>query len=185
MALALNNLKRVDMPLNKKKTNQTSITRASPSDCLVSYQDSHWGSLNSLQRCCWCILQPQLSGPYTQLGHFILQNWFSRENYFALNLNRFFFFFLWSATDIDLYASWLLPLSFYFEILDFLLLLACVSFFQWFWIISVFSWWKSNKRLKKKKWTQEKNEYYHDKMRQSERKKESRYNLLKLWIFSK
>ena len=37
----------------------SSITRTSPSDCLVSYSGHSWGSLTPLQRCSWCILQPQ------------------------------------------------------------------------------------------------------------------------------
>ena len=36
----------------------SSITGASPSDCLVSYQDTHCGSLTPLQRCSWCNLKP-------------------------------------------------------------------------------------------------------------------------------
>ena len=39
------------------------INGASSSDCLVTYnQDTHWGSLPPLQRCSWCILQPQMTG---------------------------------------------------------------------------------------------------------------------------
>ena len=43
-----------------------SITRASSSDCLMSYQDTHLvvGSLTPLQKCSWCILQPQATGFY-------------------------------------------------------------------------------------------------------------------------
>ena len=37
----------------------SSITGTSPSDCLVSYQDTHWESLTPQQRSSWCILQPQ------------------------------------------------------------------------------------------------------------------------------
>ena len=42
----------------------SSITGASPSDCLASYQDtSLWsGVLTLLKRCSWCILQPQPTG---------------------------------------------------------------------------------------------------------------------------
>ena len=36
-----------------------SITGTSPSDCLVSYQDTHVGGLTPLLRCSWCILRPQ------------------------------------------------------------------------------------------------------------------------------
>ena len=41
-------------------TQNSSITRASPSDCLVSYP-GHLLSWEALQRCCWCILQLQLT----------------------------------------------------------------------------------------------------------------------------
>ena len=41
----------------------SSITGTSLSDCLVSYQDIHWVSFTPLQRCSWCILQPQPNGP--------------------------------------------------------------------------------------------------------------------------
>ena len=41
----------------------SSITGASPSDYLVSYQDTRWGSLTPLQWCSWCILQPQPTRP--------------------------------------------------------------------------------------------------------------------------
>ena len=41
----------------------SSITEASPSDCLVSYKDTHWGSFTPLQRCSWCILKPQPTRP--------------------------------------------------------------------------------------------------------------------------
>ena len=42
----------------------SSITRASPSDYLVSYHYTHWcGGFTSLQRCIQCILLPQLTGP--------------------------------------------------------------------------------------------------------------------------
>ena len=46
------------------------ITGTSPSDCLVSYQDTHCdgGGFTPLQRCSWCILQPQLTGQYTELN---------------------------------------------------------------------------------------------------------------------
>ena len=40
----------------------SSITRASPSGCLVSYPGHLLGNLTSLQRCSWCILQPQPTG---------------------------------------------------------------------------------------------------------------------------
>ena len=40
----------------------SSITGASPSNCLMSYQDTHERSLIPLQRCSQCILQPQLTG---------------------------------------------------------------------------------------------------------------------------
>ena len=41
----------------------SSITGTSPSDCLVSYQNTHWGlGLTSLQRSSWYIQQPQPSG---------------------------------------------------------------------------------------------------------------------------
>ena len=45
------------------KPQNSSITGALPSDCLVSYQDTCWGSLTPLQRCSWCILQPQPTEP--------------------------------------------------------------------------------------------------------------------------
>ena len=38
-----------------------SISSASPSDCLVSYQDTPLESLTTLQRCSRCILWPQLT----------------------------------------------------------------------------------------------------------------------------
>ena len=40
-----------------------SVTGASPSGCLVSYQDTRWGSLTPLQRSSRCILQPQPNRP--------------------------------------------------------------------------------------------------------------------------
>ena len=40
----------------------SSITEASPSDSLMSYQDTHWGRLTPMQRSSWCILQPQPNG---------------------------------------------------------------------------------------------------------------------------
>ena len=46
-----------------------SITGTSPSDCLVSYPEhSFGGGLTPLQRCSWCILQPQPTGQYTELN---------------------------------------------------------------------------------------------------------------------
>ena len=39
----------------------SSITGVSPPNCLESYPGRLWG-LNPLQRCSWCILQPQLTG---------------------------------------------------------------------------------------------------------------------------
>ena len=39
------------------------ITGTSQSDCLVSHQDTRWGSLTSLQRCSRFILHPQPTGP--------------------------------------------------------------------------------------------------------------------------
>ena len=50
---------------NPKKLNisQSSRTRASPSDGLVSYPRHHLGAgLTLLQKCSWCILQPQPTG---------------------------------------------------------------------------------------------------------------------------
>ena len=44
-------------------TQSSSITGASLLDCLVSYQDTRWGSLTLLQWCSQCILQPQTNGP--------------------------------------------------------------------------------------------------------------------------
>ena len=41
----------------------SSTAGISPSDCLVSYQDTRWGGgLTSLQRGSQCILQPQMTG---------------------------------------------------------------------------------------------------------------------------
>ena len=40
-----------------------SITDASPSDCLMTYQDTRWRSLTRPERCSWYILQPQPTGP--------------------------------------------------------------------------------------------------------------------------
>ena len=40
----------------------SSISEASPSDCLESYQNTRWGSLTQLQRCSRCILQPLSTG---------------------------------------------------------------------------------------------------------------------------
>ena len=37
-----------------------SFTEAWPSDCLMSYQDTRWGSLTPLQRCNQCTVQPQV-----------------------------------------------------------------------------------------------------------------------------
>ena len=44
------------------------ITGTSPSDCLVSYQDTRWGSLTPLQRCSQCILRLQLMDHRTLVG---------------------------------------------------------------------------------------------------------------------
>ena len=47
----------------------SSITGTSPSDCLVSYPGHSLGEgLTPLQRCSHCILQPQLTGQYTELN---------------------------------------------------------------------------------------------------------------------
>ena len=47
----------------------SSITGTSPSDCLVSSRTlGRGGGLTSLQRSSWCILQPQLTGQYTELS---------------------------------------------------------------------------------------------------------------------
>ena len=40
----------------------SSITGTSPSDCLVSYQDTRCGALTPLQKSSRCILLPQLTG---------------------------------------------------------------------------------------------------------------------------
>ena len=52
-----------------------SITGTSPSDCLVSYPGYSFGggeSLTPLQRCSWCILQPQPTGqPFLEWDHFL------------------------------------------------------------------------------------------------------------------
>ena len=40
-------------------TQSSSITGSSTLDCLMSYQDTLWGSFTALQRCSLCILQPQ------------------------------------------------------------------------------------------------------------------------------
>ena len=46
-----------------------STAGTSPSDCLVSYPGhSLGGGLTPLQRCSQCILQPQLTGQYTNLN---------------------------------------------------------------------------------------------------------------------
>ena len=37
---------------------------------LCHIQDTHWGSLTPLQRCSWCIWQPQLTGPVPR-GHMV------------------------------------------------------------------------------------------------------------------
>ena len=42
------------------------ISGASLLDCLMSYQDTRWGSLTPLQRCSRCIPQPQSTGPKGQ-----------------------------------------------------------------------------------------------------------------------
>ena len=41
---------------------RSSITGISPSNCLVSYQDTHLACFTLLQRCSWCILQSQPTG---------------------------------------------------------------------------------------------------------------------------
>ena len=44
----------------------SSIAGTSPSDCLVSYQDTRWGGgLTPLQRSSQCILQPQPTGQWS------------------------------------------------------------------------------------------------------------------------
>ena len=52
----------------------SSITGASPSDCFVSYQDTHCKSLTPLQRCSWCILQPQPTGPHNFEASFLTED---------------------------------------------------------------------------------------------------------------
>ena len=54
-----------------------SITGTSPSDCLVSFQDTCWVGVTPLQRCSQCILQPQPTG---QFGSFISGN-VNKNNY--------------------------------------------------------------------------------------------------------
>ena len=53
-------------------TQSSSITGASPSDSLMSYQDTRWGSLTHPQRCNCCILLPQPTRPENQWRQQIL-----------------------------------------------------------------------------------------------------------------
>ena len=60
----------------------SSITKTSPSDCSVSYQDTRCrgGGLSSLQRSSRCILQPQPTGEIwfvlkSVMGKMFLKNW--------------------------------------------------------------------------------------------------------------
>ena len=50
------------------------ISEASPSDCLVSYAGHALSSLTPLQRCSWCILQPQPTGQVCVYNVFISYN---------------------------------------------------------------------------------------------------------------
>ena len=55
----------------------SSITGTSPSDCLVSYPDTHWGGLTPLQRGSQHILQPQPTGRgclYQRIMIYLLNN---------------------------------------------------------------------------------------------------------------
>ena len=47
----------------------SAITGASPSDCLVSTQDTRFESVTPLQRYSWCILLPQHTGPKSLCRH--------------------------------------------------------------------------------------------------------------------
>ena len=55
---------------------QISKAGASPSDCLVSYQDTRWEILTSLQRYSWYILQSQPTGLEGKIrqAHICIQN---------------------------------------------------------------------------------------------------------------
>ena len=58
----------------------SSITEASPSDCLVSSQDTRLGSLTPLQRCSQCILHPQPTGPKNNVCKIITEGLGMFEN---------------------------------------------------------------------------------------------------------
>ena len=45
----------------------STITGASPSDCLCHIQDTRWGSFTFFKRCSQCILQPQPIGPFLEM----------------------------------------------------------------------------------------------------------------------
>ena len=53
---------------------RSSIIESSPSECFVLYQDTRWGSLTALQRCCQCILQPQPMEPSRLLWQTLVQH---------------------------------------------------------------------------------------------------------------
>ena len=65
----------------------SSITETSPSDCLVSYTGHSLGrGLNPLQKCCQCILQPQLTGQEKSLTESKIGLVFMKEEEFFIVL---------------------------------------------------------------------------------------------------
>ena len=89
----------------------SSVTGASPSDCLMSYPEHSLKSLTSLQRCSQCILLLQLTGPLKRRKNFKFKTWrhvftqLSSRGRISLNVNfsmeyswfkfRVFFFLCW------------------------------------------------------------------------------------------
>ena len=67
----------------------SSITGASPSDCLVSYPGHSLGSLTPMQRCSWCILQPHPTGPNPRSSHTKdLEKWYLMPTCLTFSLIR-------------------------------------------------------------------------------------------------
>ena len=64
------------------------LLEPSPSDCLVSYQDTRWGCLTPLQRCSRCILQTQLTGHRIFKTMLDTNKLLLRKNYSSLKPSR-------------------------------------------------------------------------------------------------